>query len=205
MSALPPAGGDAPPPPAAHPHLGGCIRFCVSCGGELALRKWEQGDGSMQLLCPRPGCGHVHFLDPKLAAGVIASRGGRALLVQRKHNPGKGLWTFPGGFVNRGEVVAAAAAREAREEAGIEVRTGPLLGVYSFPENPIVLVVYVGEILRGEPRPLDETTAVRFASPEEIVPAELAFETTRAALQDWQVWMREGRIPSSHPGGFPPR
>lgn len=205
MSALPPAGGDAPPPPAAHPHLGGRIRFCVSCGGELALRKWEQGDGSMQLLCPRPGCGHVHFLDPKLAAGVIASRGGRALLVQRKHNPGKGLWTFPGGFVNRGEVVAAAAAREAREEAGIEVRTGPLLGVYSFPENPIVLVVYVGEILRGEPRPLDETTAVRFASPEEIVPAELAFETTRAALQDWQVWMREGRIPSSHTGGFPPR
>lgn len=189
------------PAPLAHPHLGGRVRFCVSCGAELVFQKWEKGDGSMQLLCPRPGCGHVHFLDPKLAAGVIATQGGKALLVQRKHNPGKGLWTFPGGFVNRGEVVAQAAAREAREEAGVEVRVGPLLGVYSIQDNPIVVVVYLADILRGEPRPLDETLAVKLAGPEEIDMAEMAFDTTRAAMRDWQAWMRDGRIPSA-PGGF---
>jgi ADP-ribose pyrophosphatase YjhB (NUDIX family) len=188
------------PPPAAHPHLGGRIRFCVSCGAGLALRAWTEGDGTAQLCCTRPGCGHVHFLDPKLAAGVIAARDGKALLVQRRHNPGKGLWTFPGGFVNRGEVVAEAAAREALEEAGVEVEVGPLLGVYSFPGNPIVLIAYAGEITGGEPRPLDETDAIKFAAPGEIVPAELAFDTTRAALQDWCTWMREGRIPSGRSG-----
>ncbi|MBI3128089.1 MAG: NUDIX hydrolase [Candidatus Tectomicrobia bacterium] len=186
-------------PPAAHPHLGGRIRFCVSCGAELSYRPWGEGDGSMQLCCSRPGCGHVHFLDPKLAAGVILAREGKALLVQRRHNPGKGLWTFPGGFVNRGEVVAEAAAREALEETGVEARMGPLLGVYSLPGNPIVLVAYLGEIAGGEPRPLDETEAVKFAAPEEIDPAELAFDTTRAALEDWRAWMREGRIPRGHP------
>ena len=82
---------------------------------------------------------------------------GKAVIVQRAHNPGKGLWTFPGGFVNRGEVVSTAAAREALEEAGIEVAVGPLLGVYSFPENPTVLIVYTGEVVKGEPRALAES------------------------------------------------
>ena len=183
-------------PPQAHPHLGGRVRFCVVCGAALLHRAWTEGDGSMQLCCSRPGCGHVHFLDPKLAAGVIPTREGKALILQRKHDPGRGLLTFPCGFVNRGEVVPEAAARE---EAGIEVRVGPLLGVYSFPENPTVLVVYLAEITAGEPRPLDESTAVRLVGPGEIPFDQLAFDTTRAAMRDWQARMRGGAAPRPLP------
>lgn len=180
--------------PQAHPHLGGNIRFCVVCGSPLNYRPWEKGDGSMQLCCASSDCTHVHFLDPKVAAGVIPTVDGKAVILQRMHNPGKGLWTFPGGFVNRGEVVSKAAAREAAEEAGIEVKIGQLLGVYSFPENPTVLIVYTGEVAKGEPRALSESIDVRLIGPEEIPYAELAFDTTRAAFQDWEQWMKGERL-----------
>ena len=108
------------------------MKFCVACGSPLLFRPWTEGDGTMQLCCSAASCNHVHFLDPKVAAGVVATvSAAQAVLVRRAHNPGKGLWTFPGGFVNRGEVVPAAAAREAFEEAGVEVAVESLLGVYS--------------------------------------------------------------------------
>ncbi len=160
------------------------MRFCVACGSPLRLRPWTEGDGTTQLCCT--SCAHVHFLDPKVAAGVVATQGGRAVLVRRAHNPGKGLWTFPGGFVNRGEVVAEAAAREAKEEAGIEVAVEALLGVYSFAGNPTVLIVYTGVVTGGRPRPLAETTEVKLVGRGEIDFTELAFDTTRAAMRDWQ-------------------
>lgn len=184
---------DSLSPPTAHPHLGGNIRFCISCGAELTYRAWTEGDGTMQLCCTSPSCNHVHFLDPKVAAGVIPALDGKAIIVQRAHNPGKGLWTFPGGFVNRGEVVSEAAVREAMEEAGVEVKSGPLMGVYSFPGNPTILIVYAGEVVGGEPRPLAESTDLRLVGPDEIPYEELAFDTTRAAFRDWQAWMSAGK------------
>ncbi|MFN8639494.1 MAG: NUDIX domain-containing protein [Dehalococcoidia bacterium] len=76
----------------------------------------------------RPLHGLVQWRDPKLAAGVLVAKAGRILLVQRNHEPGLGLWSFPSGFVDRGEVVEEAAAREAMEEAGVPVAVGALLG-----------------------------------------------------------------------------
>ena len=162
------------------------MKFCVSCGSALLYRPWTEGDGTMQLCCSAAECSHVHFLDPKVAAGVVATIGGEAVLVRRAHNPGKGLWTFPGGFVNRGEVVAEAAAREAKEEAGIEVAVESLLGVYSFEGNATVLIVYTGVVTGGSPRALSESTEVKLVGPDAVDFDELAFDTTRAAMRDWR-------------------
>lgn len=188
--------------PPAHPYLGGKIRHCVSCGSALEYRKWEF-DGSMQLCCTRPGCGHVHFLDPKVATGVVAAIDGKAIILRRAHNPGKGLWTFPGGYVDLGEVVEAAAAREAKEEADIDVRVGPLLGVYSYPEMPVILIVYAGEVTGGAPKANSESTALKMVAPDEINYEELAFDTTRAAMKDWAHWIRTGEVSSSLPPSNP--
>lgn len=172
--------------PEVHPHLGGRARFCVVCGSPLVHRPWAEGDGSPQLCCADASCGHVHFLDPKVAAGVVAVLEGGAVLVRRAHNPCKGLWTFPGGFVNRGEVLPDAAAREAREEAGVEVAVDALLGAYSFEGVPTILIAYAGRVTSGVPRPLAETTEVKLVAPGEIDFAELAFDATRAAMRDWR-------------------
>ncbi len=65
-------------------------------------------------------CDRAVFEDPKLAVAVVITIGGRILLQRRDIDPGRGAWTFPSGYVDRGEVVEEAAAREVREEAGVE-------------------------------------------------------------------------------------
>jgi 8-oxo-dGTP diphosphatase len=69
------------------------------------------------------------------------------LLVERGGDPFKGSWALPGGFVEGDERVASAAARELREETGIEAGPLQLLGVYDTPgrdpRGPTVSVVFV--------------------------------------------------------------
>jgi mutator protein MutT len=62
------------------------------------------------------------------AGAVVRDADGRLLLVRRGHAPSAGLWSLPGGRVEPGETAAEAAAREVREETGLIVEVGPLLG-----------------------------------------------------------------------------
>ncbi|MBK9030040.1 MAG: NUDIX domain-containing protein [Myxococcales bacterium] len=62
-------------------------------------------------------------------AAIVFDESGRVLLIERGRPPGVGLWTVPGGKVHHGEALAAAVAREVREETGLEVRPGPLVAV----------------------------------------------------------------------------
>jgi 8-oxo-dGTP diphosphatase len=71
---------------------------------------------------------------PPLAADcVVFDAQGRLLLIKRGREPHKGLYALPGGFVEIGETVEAAALRELKEETGIEGRIVKLIGLYSDP------------------------------------------------------------------------
>src|SRR5436189_1795028 len=96
-------------------------------------------------------CGAVTYLDPKLAVAVVIERDGKLLFGKRgAHTREPGKWSFPAGFVERGERVEDAAAREAREEIGLEVTVGDLLGLYSSTGETVVLAVYVATAADGE-------------------------------------------------------
>ena len=115
-------------------------RFCPACGGPLETRQLKAGDPP-RLVCAQ--CGFILYLDPKVAVGtVITTADDRIVLVRRAIEPGYGLWVFPGGYVDRGEEITTAARREAREEAGLEIRLDGLINIYSYPGRPIVIVVY---------------------------------------------------------------
>lgn len=79
-----------------------------------------------------------------------------------------GKWVFPGGFVDRGEPVEVAAIREMCEEGNVNVRITRLLNVYSYPERPVILIVYGGEPTEGVPSAGDETLEARLFEPEAI-------------------------------------
>jgi 8-oxo-dGTP diphosphatase len=66
---------------------------------------------------------------PIVGVGAIVLDGDRILLVRRANEPLKGEWSVPGGAVEVGETLAAAVAREVREETGIDVDVGPIVDV----------------------------------------------------------------------------
>ena len=169
----------APAPP--HHHGPPRVRFCSGCAAPLERRSVE---GKLLPTCPR--CGQVVYADPKVAAGTIIEDAGRVLLLRRAISPARGLWTFPGGYVDRGEPVPEAAAREAREEAGVTVTVDALLGVYSARDVPVVPIVYCARVASGTAQPGPEALELRWAEPESIPWEELAFPSTAAALSDWR-------------------
>jgi mutator protein MutT len=130
-------------------------------------------------------CGFVFFMDPKVAVGTIVSLDGHIVLVRRAIEPGYGKWVFPGGFVDRGERVEDAAIRETREESCIQVHISRLLNIYSYPDHPVIVIVYVGDVISGQPTAGEETLEARTFAPEQIPWAELAFPSTAQALRDY--------------------
>ncbi len=157
-------------------------RFCPACGGSLESRVLKTGDPG-RLVCS--ACGHVHYLDPKVAACTVFMIDGGIALLRRSIEPAIGKWVFPGGFVDRGESVQAAAVRETKEECGVKVALLGILDAYSFPGHPVVVIVYAADPVSGTLQALDECTEARAFPPEAIPWDELAFDSTRAALKDY--------------------
>jgi ADP-ribose pyrophosphatase YjhB (NUDIX family) len=130
-------------------------------------------------------CGFVFYLDPKLVACSLVEMDHKIVLLKRSIEPQKGKWVIPGGYVDRGEAVEAAAVRETEEECGIKVRLKDLLGIYSYGGRTVVVVVYVAEYLSGKMTIGDESLDVGLYRPNEIPWKELAFPSTRDALRDY--------------------
>ena len=123
-------------------------RFCPVCGGPLESRSLKAGEPDRPVCA---SCGHIVYIDPKVAVGTIIHNGDdRIVLVRRAIEPGYGLWVFPGGYVDRGEAVMDAAVREAREEAGLDVRIDALLNIYSYAGVVPIIIVYAATRIGGE-------------------------------------------------------
>lgn len=163
-------------------------RFCPSCGGTLEARRLKTGDPDRPV-CTR--CGFIVYVDPKVAVGAIIrwaagdAPADQIVLVRRAIEPGYGLWVFPGGYVDRGEAVTDAAIREAREEAGLEVRIDALLDVYSYAGAVPIIIVYVATRVGGELCFDEECLEVGLFAESEIPWDRLAFRSTGEALRDY--------------------
>lgn len=152
----------------------------MRCGTPLEARYQEDRD---RPTCPI--CGFILYLDPKVAVAVLIHANGRALLGKRAMDPARGEWSFPAGYVNRGEVLEEAAAREVREEFGVDVRVEGLVGVYSHADDPVILVAYAGSML-GESVRVDghEISEARWFPLTDLPP--LAFPHDSVVVEDWK-------------------
>ena len=157
-------------------------RFCPLCGDRLEDRVIKEGDPE-RLVCG--ACGFVFYLGPKLVAGAIIELDYGILLIKRAIEPGYGKWTFPGGFVERGEAAEAAAEREALEEAGVEIEVTGIVGLYTYEGQIPAIAVFAARVTGGEPAPLDETLEVKNFPRGDLPWNALAFPSTEQALKDY--------------------
>ncbi|RPI75093.1 MAG: NUDIX domain-containing protein [Desulfobacteraceae bacterium] len=156
--------------------------FCPVCGAKLESRALKDQE-PLRLICS--ACKFVFYLDPKVAVCSIVEWDDHIVLTKRAFNPQKGLWVMPGGYVDRGESVEAAALRETEEECGIQTRLTGLHGLYSYAGNWVVLVVYRALYISGELSARDETLEAKLFEPSQIPWDELAFDSTRDSLRDY--------------------
>ena len=158
-------------------------RFCALCGGAMRTRI-VLPDSKHRKVCE--SCGFVHFSGPKLVAGCVVIDAGRVMLLRRGNDPQIGAWTFPGGYVDLGEVPVQAALRETLEEVGMHVTPDGLLGFYADVQNPTAVVIaYLATPGSEAPRVSREAIEIKYIGPQEIPWDEVSFRTTHGALRDW--------------------
>ena len=155
--------------------------FCSACGGPVV----EAGG---RFDCSR--CGRRHFLNSKPCAGGLVVHDGRLLLVRRAFEPFKGWWDVPGGFLEAGEHPVDGVVRELREETGLEVRPGGLVGIYMDrygPDgDPTMSLYYQCEVIGGAERAGDDATELGWFRPDAL-PDRIAFENGRQVIADWRA------------------
>jgi 8-oxo-dGTP diphosphatase len=113
---------------------------------------------------------------PWIAVGVVVMRDGKMLAIQRGREPGRGLWAVPGGMIDVGETLAEAAAREAKEETGLDVEVGEVCWVAEAIRRDAegrvvyhnVIIDYVATASPGDPVCADDAMDVRWVGPDDV-------------------------------------
>lgn len=144
------------------------FKYCPLCS-----KKLEEIiiDDKTRKACP--SCDYIHWGEYSLGVGGILLQEGKALIVQRAINPGRGRWTIPGGYVEQNEKIEDAVVREFWEETGIYTEPVSVLAVKDRPvDSPgtkhdiyiVFLLRYVKGQLTPDPK---EVLQAGFYTPEE--------------------------------------
>ena len=160
-------------------------KFCPTCAAALESKDVAS---RQRPVCPK--CGRVVYYGPKIAATCIVEREGKVLMIRRGNEPEYGLWGMPGGYVDRGEVVEAAAAREVKEETGLEMEIDHLVGLFSEPGQPVMVAAYAARPVGGCLKAGEEVLDLGFSPPNDL--PDLAFPRDRQILDRWQALPHAG-------------
>jgi ADP-ribose pyrophosphatase YjhB (NUDIX family) len=172
-----PSGGGVPP------WLAASLKYCSRCGSPLQFGT-VPGEDRERLACS--ACGHIVYVNPRLVVTTLPiTDAGEIVLIRRGIEPGLGSWAQPGGFLEVDETVHQAAIRETREETGLLVEPGEIIGLYTRLEASVVTITFEARIVGGTAAPTPEATEVAAFAPEAIPWAGIAFKTTIWALRDW--------------------
>ena len=128
---------------------------------------------------------------PLIGVGAVIVADGRALLIRRGQPPLLGEWSLPGGVLECGETLRDAAIREAREETGLVVEVGEMLGVYervirsedARVRYHYVLIDFLCRAVGGELKAGSDAAEAGWFSREELPALKLAFDANDVVLK----------------------
>lgn len=169
------------------------MNFCSACGARVRLGV-PQGDNRERHICD--ACGTVHYHNPKIVAGCIATWDDQVLLCKRAIEPRRGLWTVPAGFMENGETTYQGAARETLEEANARVEVQHLYLTVNLPHISQVYMLFRARLLDLEFSAGEESLEVDLFKREQIPWEELAFPTVRLALERFFDDRDQGHFPA---------
>jgi len=164
--------------------------FCPICGKPLQK---SIIDNHPRSTCS--DCSYVNWGNYSLGVGGVLWNNDKVLLVQRGHNPGKGMWTIPGGYVDQGESIGEAIIREIQEETGIKAKPLSIIGFRDCPAEKhdtyiIFLMQFLGGNLQGQ---LEEVSDLGFFTLKECYALPIpsltlsALEASRSVSQGLEI------------------
>ena len=168
------------------------MKFCSHCGSPVRIGVPE-GDNRARHICDQ--CGTVHYHNPKIVAGCIASWEDRVLLCRRAIEPRHGLWTVPAGFMENGETTYQGAVRETLEEANARVDVQALYMTVNLPRINQVYMLFRARLLDLDFSPGEESLEVQLFRRDELPWGELAFPTVALALEHFFEDRQHGSFP----------
>jgi len=155
------------------------MNFCSNCGTRVVL-KVPENDFLPRHVCEN--CGTIHYQNPKIVVGSVPVYEGRILICKRGIEPRLGYWAIPGGFMENDETLEAGAAREAQEEALIDVEIGSLLLVANVTHAHQVHIFFRSRMRTPDFGVTHESTEVKLVDEKDIPWSDLAFPSTEYAL-----------------------
>jgi ADP-ribose pyrophosphatase YjhB (NUDIX family) len=169
------------------------MKYCPECGTRLEAR-WVPTEARERLFCG--SCSAIRYENPRILVALMLTCGDRLLLCRRAQQPSLGKWTPPSGFVERGETLERAAARETFEEAGVQIDPAELLlySVSSLPTISEVYVVFRGIVENDSCRAGSESLEVGYFGEQELPWDQLAYPETPNFLRQFFREHREQKF-----------
>lgn len=156
------------------------MKFCPDCGHPV-VAKIPEGDHLPRFVCE--SCTTIHYQNPRIIAGCIPEWQGKILLCRRAIEPRRGFWTVPAGFMENGEAVQDAAAREAQEEALADVEIGSLVSIINVIRAHQVHIIFRARLLDTNFGVGPESLEVALYEEADIPWPEIAFLSVEFALR----------------------
>jgi ADP-ribose pyrophosphatase YjhB (NUDIX family) len=166
------------------------MKFCSACG-QPVVQKVPEGDHLPRYVCN--SCGIIHYENPRIIAGCIPDWQGKILLCRRAIEPRKGYWTFPAGFMENGESLQQAAARESMEEALARVEIGSPVAIVNVLRAHQVHISFRARLVDTDFGVGPESLETRLYDESEIPWSEIAFVSVDFALRSYLEDRRLGR------------
>ena len=167
------------------------IRYCIRCGADVAFVV-PAGDLLPRHVCR--ACGHIHYENPRLVVGCVATWGEQILLCRRAIEPQLGYWTLPAGFMENGETTSQAASRETLEEAGAKIIIDAPFAMVSIAHINQVHLFYRGRLSSPDFLAGEESLEVALVGASDIPWMDIAFRSVTFCLQHFLDDRKKGQF-----------